>query len=132
VNVKRPKRVAIVIFNLSVSPTTVCPWTFGGANVVAAGQGPMATFEWTYGLHNKFVEFYEAGKIASALCQSVAVMRYAKLANGEFLAKGKTVTGFANIEEDFAACYALAHRGYPQGAWRQLYPGWPVARICIS
>jgi putative intracellular protease/amidase len=32
----------------------------------------------------------------------VALLRYAKLSNGEFLAKGKTVTGFANVEEDFA------------------------------
>jgi len=32
----------------------------------------------------------------------VAVLRYAKLSNGEYLVKGKTVTGFANIEEDFA------------------------------
>ena len=29
-------------------------------------------------------------------------MRYAKLSNGDYLAKGKTVTGFANVEEDFA------------------------------
>jgi putative intracellular protease/amidase len=31
-----------------------------------------------------------------------ALLRYAKLSNGEYLAKGKTVTGFANVEEDFA------------------------------
>jgi putative intracellular protease/amidase len=37
-----------------------------------------------------------------ALCHGVAILRYAKLSNGEFLAKGKTVTGFANVEEDFA------------------------------
>jgi putative intracellular protease/amidase len=53
-------------------------------------------------LHKKFVEFYEAGKIACALCHGVALLRYAKLSNGEPLAKGKTVTGFANVEEDFA------------------------------
>jgi putative intracellular protease/amidase len=50
----------------------------------------------------KFVAFYEAGKLAVALCHGVAVLRYARLSNGEYLAKGKTVTGFANIEEDFA------------------------------
>jgi putative intracellular protease/amidase len=53
-------------------------------------------------VHKKFVEFYEAGKIACALCHGVAILRYAKLSNGEYLAKGKTVTGFANVEEDFA------------------------------
>jgi putative intracellular protease/amidase len=37
-----------------------------------------------------------------AMCHGVAVLRYAKLSNGEYLAKGKTVTGFANIEEGYA------------------------------
>ena len=72
------------------------------AILVAGGQGPMFTFERAHDLHRKFVEFYEAGKIACALCHGVAVLRYARLSNGEYLAKGKTVTGFANVEEDFA------------------------------
>lgn len=72
------------------------------AIVVVGGQGPMFTFERAHGLHHKFVEFYEAGKLACALCHGVAVLRYAKLGNGQYLAKGKTVTGFANVEEDFA------------------------------
>ncbi len=72
------------------------------AIVVAGGQAPMFTFEKATDLHAKFVEFYEAGKVAAALCHGVAILRYAKLSNGEPLAKGKTVTGFANVEEDFA------------------------------
>ena len=72
------------------------------ALVVAGGQAPMFTFEKATALHRKFVEFYEAGKVVAALCHGVAVLRYAKLSNGEHLAKGKTVTGFANVEEDFA------------------------------
>jgi putative intracellular protease/amidase len=72
------------------------------AIVVAGGQAPMFTFEGATVLHKKFVEFYESGKIASALCHGVAILRYAKLGSGEYLAKGKTVTGFANVEEDFA------------------------------
>ncbi len=72
------------------------------AIVVAGGQAPMFTFEKATELQRKFVEFYEAGKIACALCHGVAVLRYARLSNGELLAKGKTVTGFANVEEDFA------------------------------
>jgi putative intracellular protease/amidase len=72
------------------------------AIVVAGGQAPMFTFEKATTLHNKFVQFYEAGKIACALCHGTAILRYAKLSNGEYLAKGKTVTGFANVEEDFA------------------------------
>lgn len=72
------------------------------AIVVAGGQSPMFNFEKATDLHRKFVEFYEAGKIASALCHGVAILRYTTLSNGEPLAKGKTVTGFANVEEDFA------------------------------
>jgi putative intracellular protease/amidase len=72
------------------------------AIIVAGGQGPMFTFEQATALHAKFVEFYESGKIACALCHGVAILRYARLSNGEHLAKGKTVTGFANVEEDFA------------------------------
>lgn len=72
------------------------------AIVVAGGQAPMFTFKDATDLHQKFVEFYESGKVAAALCHGVAILAYAKLSNGEYLAKAKTVTGFANVEEDFA------------------------------
>jgi len=73
-----------------------------GAIIVAGGQAPMFTFDKALALQEKFVEFYESGKVACALCHGVAILRYAKRPNGEYLAKGKTVTGFANVEEDFA------------------------------
>jgi putative intracellular protease/amidase len=72
------------------------------AIVVAGGQSPMFSFASAIALHTKFAEFFEAGKVAAALCHGVAVLKFAKLGNGEYLAKGKTVTGFANVEEDFA------------------------------
>jgi putative intracellular protease/amidase len=72
------------------------------AILVAGGQSPMFTFERATDLHKRFVEFYEAGKIACVLCHGVALLRYARLSNGKLLAQGKTVTGFANVEEDFA------------------------------
>ena len=70
--------------------------------VVAGGQAPMFTLESATDVQRKFVEFYEAGKIACALCHGCAILRYARLSNGQLLAKGKTVTGFANVEEDYA------------------------------
>lgn len=85
------------------------------ALVVAGGQAPMFTFEGETGLHKKFVEFYEAGKVASALCHGVAVLRYAKLSNGEYLAKGKTVTGFTNSEEDSADDAVWSMKLMPKG-----------------
>lgn len=72
------------------------------AIVVAGGQGPMFTFEKAVGLQKKVVEFYEGGKITCALCHGVAVLRYATGSAGDPIVKGKTVTGFANVEEDFA------------------------------
>jgi putative intracellular protease/amidase len=72
------------------------------AIVIAGGQAPMATFDTAFDLQKKFVAFYESDKIACALCHGVAILRYAKLSNGEYLVKGKTVTGFANVEEDYA------------------------------
>jgi putative intracellular protease/amidase len=94
-----PKLAALVANTRKVSEIAVKDFD---ALVVAGGQAPMFTFDEATGLIAKFVEFYEAGKVASALCHGVALLRYAKLSNGEFLAKGKTVTGFANVEEDFA------------------------------
>jgi putative intracellular protease/amidase len=72
------------------------------AILVAGGQSPMFTFDNAIDLHLKFLEFYESGKIACALCHGTSLLRYVKLKTGEYLVKGKTVTGFANVEEDFA------------------------------
>jgi putative intracellular protease/amidase len=72
------------------------------AIVVAGGQAPMFTFEGAGDLHATFVAFYETGKVVAALCHGVAILAYARLSNGEYLARGRTVTGFANVEEDFA------------------------------
>jgi putative intracellular protease/amidase len=72
------------------------------AIVVAGGQAPMFTYDKAFDLHKKFVEFFESGKIACALCHGTAILAFTKLSNGEYLTKGKTVTGFANVEEDFA------------------------------
>lgn len=72
------------------------------ALVVAGGQSPMFSFAAATALHEKFATFYASGKVTAALCHGVAILRYAKNSQGESLAKGKTVTGFANVEEDFA------------------------------
>ncbi len=72
------------------------------ALVVAGGQSPMFTFKDATALQAKFVECYQRGKVTAALCHGTAILAYAKLSSGEYLVKGKTVTGFANVEEDFA------------------------------
>lgn len=94
-----PRLAALVLDTKPVSAIDVARFD---AIVVAGGQAPMFTFEGATELHAKFVELHQAGKVAAALCHGVALLRYARLPNGELLAKGKTVTGFANVEEDFA------------------------------
>lgn len=73
-------------------------------------------------LHARFADFFEEGKIVAALCHGVAVLRYATLPSGEPLVKGRTVTGFANVEEDFADEATLSMGALPKGThvmpWR--------------
>ena len=92
------------------------------ALLVAGGQSPMFTFERATALHAKFTAFHAAGKVVAALCHGVAVLAFAKDARGELLAKGRTVTGFANVEEDFANeavwTYGMLPRGQHLMPWR--------------
>lgn len=97
--VSTPKLAALVADTKPVASIDVTKFD---AIVVAGGQAPMFTYEKATSLQKKFVEFYETGKLAAALCHGVALLKFAKLSNGDLLAKGKTVTGFANVEEDFA------------------------------
>lgn len=66
------------------------------------GQGPMYTFKGNKDLEKLFVSFYEAGKPTAAVCHSATLLLEAKKTNGELLVKGKTWTGFADAEEEFA------------------------------
>jgi putative intracellular protease/amidase len=86
----------------ATQPISVIDASGFDAIIVAGGQAPMFTYERATDLHRVFTHFYEAGKIACALCHGTAILRFARLGNGEYLAKDKTVTGFANCEEDFA------------------------------
>ncbi|MBP6660681.1 MAG: type 1 glutamine amidotransferase domain-containing protein [Chitinophagales bacterium] len=69
---------------------------------LVGGQGPMYTFKGNKDLEKLFVSFYEAGKPSSAVCHSTTLLLEAKKSNGELLVKGKTWTGFADAEEEFA------------------------------
>jgi putative intracellular protease/amidase len=69
---------------------------------LVGGQGPMYTFKGNAGLEKLFVQFYEAGKPSAAVCHSTTLLLEARGSDGELLVKGKTWTGFADAEEDFA------------------------------
>lgn len=69
---------------------------------LVGGQGPMYTFRGNAELEKLFVAFYEAGKPAAAVCHSTTLLLEAKKSNGELLVAGKTWTGFADAEEEYA------------------------------
>lgn len=69
---------------------------------LVGGQGPMYTFVDNPDVHNLLRAFYEAPKITAVICHATSVLLQATLSSGELLVKGKTWTGFANSEEDFA------------------------------
>ncbi|MFN4314363.1 MAG: type 1 glutamine amidotransferase domain-containing protein [Chitinophagaceae bacterium] len=69
---------------------------------LVGGQGPMYTFRKNETLEKLFVAFYESGKPSAAVCHSTCLLLDARLSNGDLLVNGKTWTGFANAEEDFA------------------------------
>ncbi|OZB58672.1 MAG: type 1 glutamine amidotransferase domain-containing protein [Lysobacterales bacterium 14-68-21] len=85
------------------------------ALVVAGGQAPMFTFERATALHEAFAAFHAAGKVVAALCHGVAILAWVRGADGELLAKGRTVTGFANVEEDAADEAAWSYGVLPRG-----------------
>ena len=52
-------------------------------------------------------EFYESGKVVSAVCHGPAALVNVKLASGEHLLAGQNVTGFSNSEEDATGMTSL-------------------------
>ena len=69
---------------------------------VIGGQSPMITFRGNTALQALLAESYEAGKVVAAVCHGTCLLLETRLSNGELLVKGKTWTGFANSEEQFA------------------------------
>lgn len=67
---------------------------------VAGGQGPMFTFREDPELHRLLREFHEAKKITAAVCHGTAALLDVRLTAGQRLIEGRTMTGFANVEEE--------------------------------
>ena len=91
--------------------------------VVAGGQGPMFTFAEATDLHRKFVEFYETGQgHRRALPRHRRPRLRPALRPASHWSKGKTVTGFPNVEEDAADRMTWEAGALPEGThimpWR--------------
>ena len=72
------------------------------AVLFVGGQGPMFTFVDNEAVHRVLSGFYDAGKVTGVICHATAVLLNARRSDGALLVEGKTWTGFANAEEQFA------------------------------
>jgi putative intracellular protease/amidase len=72
------------------------------ALLVIGGQGPMYTFYENEAVQGVVRDFYEGGKPTAVICHGTCVLLKTRLADGSLLVEGKTWTGFANSEEDYA------------------------------
>jgi putative intracellular protease/amidase len=71
------------------------------ALVVCGGNAPMFQFRKNEDLMRAIAAFYEAEKPTALLCHGVSALIDVQLSDGSYLVEGKTVAGFANVEEDY-------------------------------
>jgi putative intracellular protease/amidase len=96
---KSPQHAALLENTRPISAINVADYD---AVFLTGGQSPMYTFIDNEPLHRLVVEFYEKEKIVGIVCHATCILLNAKTADGKLLADGKTWTGFADSEEDFA------------------------------
>jgi putative intracellular protease/amidase len=70
--------------------------------LLVGGQGPMYTFWSDERVHALVASFYQAGKVTAVICHAACVLLKTRLSDGSLLVEGKTWTGFANSEEQYA------------------------------
>jgi len=69
---------------------------------LAGGHGTMYDFPDNTAMQSLISRHYEDGKMVAAICHGVGGLLNVKLSNGNFLIKGKTITGFNWFEESLA------------------------------
>jgi putative intracellular protease/amidase len=96
---KSPSHAALLANTASIDGVNAADYD---ALFVTGGQSPMITFRGNTALQALVADFHEAGKVVAAVCHGTCLLLETRLSNGEPLVKGKTWTGFANSEEQFA------------------------------
>src|SRR5437763_605523 len=72
------------------------------AIMVAGGQSPMFTFRDNADLKDAIRHFYQSEKPTAIYCHGTAALVDLTLSDGSYLVAGRTLTGFANVEEEFS------------------------------
>jgi putative intracellular protease/amidase len=75
------------------------------AVMLIGGQSPMVTFIDSPEIHRLLAMFHDSGRVTVAICHATCALLKARGADGELLVAGKTWTGFANTEEEFADAF---------------------------
>jgi putative intracellular protease/amidase len=75
------------------------------AVLLAGGQAPMYTFSNDERVHALVRDSYEAGKVTAVICHATCVLLKVRLSDDRLLVEGKTWTGFANSEEQYADAF---------------------------
>lgn len=96
---KSPKHAALLENTRPISAINVADYD---AVFLTGGQSPMYTFIDNEPLHQVVVEFYEKGKVVGIVCHATCILLKAKTSDGKLLVDGKTWTGFADSEEQYA------------------------------
>lgn len=89
------------------------------ALVLVGEQGPMYTFYNDHRVHRLAADFYEAGKITAVLCHATAILLKARTSDGRLIVKGRTWTGFANTEEDYAMASVMLESQFDEAALKR-------------
>ncbi len=95
----------------------------------AGGHGTMWDFPNSPAVLKLVPEFYESGKIVSAVCHGPAALVNVKLSDGSYLVKGKNVAAFTNGEEEEVQSthivpFLLADALIANGAIHHNSPNW--------
>lgn len=90
---------ALLANTKSISDVNVADYD---ALFVAGGQSPMITFRGNAAVQSLVARFFEAGKVTALVCHATCVLLETRLSTGALLVEGRTWTGFADSEEQFA------------------------------
>jgi putative intracellular protease/amidase len=99
---KSPAHAALLANTASIA--NVDPAAYD-AIFVTGGQSPMITYRGNARVQQLVAAFYEAGKVVALVCHGTCVLLETRLSSGELLVAGKSWTGFADSEEQYADAF---------------------------